>query len=130
MSDLRPEFWLQLFAYVTLPVGAYFALRQTVAVLSSQFVSLKEKLEERLDALDSKVDDKTAELEASLKEETKGQNIKIDKLGDLFVQSARYEERLAHANQHIITLRTELNELKHWQGFVGSGARPSAPEVS
>ncbi len=107
MPDLRPEFWLQLFAYAVMIIVAYFGLRQTVAVLTT-----------RLDSLEEKVDEKTTALEESLKSETAVQNAKIDKLGELFVQSARYEERQANADQHIVLLRKELDEIKHGQGFI------------
>src|SRR5437879_13367034 len=92
MLDLRPEFWLQLAAYATMIAVAYFGLRQTVVVISS-----------RLGGLEAQVT---------------VQNIKIDKLEDLFIKSARYEERQASADQHIVLIRKEIDELKHGQGYV------------
>jgi len=92
LEGLRPEFWLQLIAYVAMLVVAYFGLRQTVAVLSSRLGSLETQMTV--------------------------QNTKIDKLEGLFIQSARYEERQANADQHILLLRKEIDELKHGQGYV------------
>lgn len=92
LESLRPEFWLQLIAYVAMLVVAYFGLRQTVAVLSSRLGSLETQMTV--------------------------QNTKIDKLEGLFIQSARYEERQAHADEHILLLRKEIDGLKNGQGFI------------
>ena len=94
LEGLRPEFWLQLIAYIAMLVVAYFGLRQTVAVLSSRLESMETQMTV--------------------------QNTKIDKLEELFIQSARYEERQANADQHIVLIRKDIDELKHGQGFVNS----------
>ncbi len=91
-ENLRPEFWLQLVGSACMLVAAYFGLRQTVAVLTSQFSSLQTQM--------------TA------------QNTKIDKLEELFVQSARYEERQVNTDKHILLIRKEIDDLKHGQGYI------------
>ena len=106
-ENLRPEFWLQLLAYLAMLVVAYFGLRQTVAVLST-----------RHDSLEKKVDEKIEGLESALKEATRDQNTKLEKLGELLVQNARYEERQLNTDKQILLLRNEFNELKHGQGFI------------
>lgn len=95
-ENLRPEFWLQLLAYIAMLVVAYFGLRQTVAVLTT-----------RHDSLESKFDEKTKDIE----DELKG-------LRGLLVQTARYEERQARADEHILLMRKELDGLKNGRGWI------------
>jgi hypothetical protein len=99
MPDLRPELWLQLGGYAMMLIVAYFGLRQTVAVLSSKMTSLEMQLSE--------------------------QNKKIEKVEELFISSARYEERQARADEHILLIRKELDDLKHYKGFVNGGQASS-----
>ena len=125
LEGLRPEFWLQLIAYIAMLVVAYFGLRQTVALVLQRVGFLETKVDEKAAALESKIEDKTDILQESLKRETDAQNRKIDmqsieigKLGELLVKTIRHEERLARQDEHILLLRKEFDELKHGQGFV------------
>ena len=77
-------------------------------------------LTSRFDSLEEKVDEKTAALERSLKEETAAQDGKIEKLGELFINSARYEERQARADEHILLIRKELDDIKSSERFYHS----------
>lgn len=124
-ENLRPEFWLQLIAYAAMLVVAYFGLKQTLALAVQQIKFLKEKIDEIKASLESKIEDKTGDLEETLKRETDAQNRKIDlqsveigKLGELLVKTIRHEERLARQDEHILLLRKEFDDLKHGQGFI------------
>lgn len=94
----RPEIWIQIGVYVATVVAAYFGLRQAVALLA-----------QRVDQVESKVDEHSAELDK-----------KFDRLEGVLVSMARTEERLARADEHILLLRKEFDDLKHGQGFINS----------
>lgn len=98
MFDLSSEFWRWILGQAGILIVAYFGLRQTVAVLST-----------RHDSLEDKFDDKTKNIEGELKE-----------LRVLLIQSARYEERQARADEHIVLIRKELDDLKHGEGWINS----------
>lgn len=124
-ENLRPEFWLQILSYVAMLVVAYFGLKQTLALAVQQIKFLKEKIDEIKASLETKIEDKTGDLEETLKRETDAQNRKIDlqsveigKLGELLVKTIRHEERLARQDEHILLLRKEFDDLKHGQGFI------------
>jgi hypothetical protein len=108
MLDLSPEFWKWFIGQAMMLVVAYFGLKQTVAVLST-----------RHDSLEEKFDEKTKDIESELKE-----------LRVLLVSSARYEERQARADEHIVLIRKELDDLKHGEGWVNSKRLANAANPS
>jgi hypothetical protein len=99
MLDLSPEFWKWIGGQIGVLVIAYFGLKQTVAVLST-----------RHDSLEQKFDAENKEIKE-----------KLETLSDLLVKSARYEERQARADEHILLIRKDLDDIKHYKGFVTSG---------
>lgn len=57
-------------------------------------------------------------IEQTVAQETTAQNKKLDELGALLVNQARYEERLIAQQNQITLCLKQLDEIKHGQGFI------------
>lgn len=88
-NEIRLGDVLLVLAFMASIIGAYYALRAKIVETNANVTLLKETHGLRLDYIDAALEDAKVELKSS-----------------------------ATQDMHITQLRRELDELKHWKGFV------------